>query len=66
MKTFSISWKEAKGLVESGKLQAIGSNFAQINNQGEYTISDDQQKLYKRRHSSAKAIFDLIAEKIKN
>lgn len=57
----SINWKEAKALVESGKLKAIGSNLSQINNQGEYTISADQKKLYKRRHTASKAMFDLIA-----
>ena len=59
---FSINWKEAKSLVESGKLKAIGSNLSQINNQGEYTISTDQKNLYKRRHTSSKVIFDLIAK----
>lgn len=59
---FSINWKEAKALVESGKLKAIGSNLSQINNQGEYTISADQKNLYKRRHTESKVIFDLIAK----
>ena len=57
----SINWKEAQALVESGKLEAIGSNLSQINNQGEYTISADKKNLYKRRHTSSKVIFDLIA-----
>lgn len=59
---FSINWKEAKALVESGKLKAIGSNLSQINNQGEYTISADQKNLYKRRHTASKVVFDLIAK----
>jgi hypothetical protein len=60
---FSISWKDAKALVESGKLKIIGSNLGQINNQGEFTITADQKKLYKRRNSASKVIFDLIAKK---
>jgi len=59
---FAIDWKEAKRLVESGKLKAIGSNLSQINNQGEYTISADSKKLYKRRHTASTVIFDLIAK----
>jgi len=59
---FSINYKEAKQLVESGRLKIIGSNLAQINNQGEYTISADSKKLYKRRHTASKVIFDLIAK----
>lgn len=61
MKT--INWKEAKNLVESNQLTAIGSNLSQINNQGEYTLSEDGRNLYKRRHSATKAIYDLIAKK---
>lgn len=59
---FAINWKDAKALVESKKLKIIGSNLSQINNQGEYTITADQKKLYKRRHSASKVIFDLIAK----
>jgi hypothetical protein len=59
---FAITWKDAKALVESGKLKAIGSNLSQINNQGEFTITADQKKLYKRRHTASKVIFDLIAK----
>ena len=59
---FSINWKEAKVLVESKKLKIIGANLSQINNQGEYTITSDGTKLYKRRHSASKVIFDLIAK----
>lgn len=59
---FAITWKDAKALVESKKLKIIGSNLSQINNQGEYTITADQKKLYKRRHSASKVIFDLIAK----
>ena len=58
----SINWEEAKQMVEQGKLKAIGSNLSQINNQGEYSISTDRTKLYKRRHSAAKVVFDLIAK----
>lgn len=58
----SINWKEAKELVLSGALKAIGSNLGQINNQGEFTISEDGLRLYKRRHSASSAIFDLIAK----
>jgi len=63
MNFITINWKEAKEIVESGKLQIIGSNFGQINNQGEFTISIDGLRLYKRRHSARKAIYDLIAKK---
>lgn len=58
----SIDWKLAKQLIQTGQLKAIGTNLGQINNQGEYTISADQKKLYKRRHSASKIIFDLIAK----
>jgi hypothetical protein len=60
--TFSIDWKKALALIESGKLKPIGSNLSQINNQGEYYISKDETKLYKRRHTAGKSINDLIAE----
>lgn len=60
---FSINWKEARNLILSGQLTIIGNNMSQINNQGEYTISSDGSKLYKRRHSASKIIFDLIAKK---
>ena len=59
---FAINWKDAKALVETGKLKIIGSNIGQINNQGEFTITADQKKLYKRRHTASKVIFDLIAK----
>lgn len=63
MKTFtSINWKDAKNLVESGELKAIGANLSQINNQGEYTLSADKNKLYRRRHTASKVVFDLIAK----
>lgn len=63
MKTqfITIKWKEAKELVESGRLNAIGSNLGQINNQGEYTISRDGKRLYKRRHTASIAKYDVIA-----
>lgn len=59
----AIDWKEAKQLVESSQLTPIGSNLGQINNQGEYTISFDGGRLYKRRHTAPIAIYDLIAQK---
>lgn len=59
----SIDWKLAKELVESGQLNAIGSNIHQINNQGEFTINVEKTKLYKRRHTAKKSIYDLIAVK---
>lgn len=59
----SINWKEAKQLVDSGKLQAIGErNYGQIHNQGEYAISTDGNRLYKRSFSSPKADYYLIAK----
>lgn len=58
----SINWKDAKELIVSGKMKAIGSSLGQINNQGEYTLSEDGQRLYKRRHTAAKAMYDLIAK----
>lgn len=58
-----IDWKEAKSLVESGQFQIIGSNLGQINNQGEFTINKEGTKLYKRRHTASRAIYDLIAKK---
>jgi hypothetical protein len=60
---YGISWKEAKQMVESGELQIIGSNLGQINNQGEFTLNREKTKLYKRRHTAAKAHYDLIAQK---
>lgn len=60
-KFISINYKEALSLIDSGKLKAIGANRSQINNQGEYSISADNSKLYKRRHTANKSIFDLIA-----
>ena len=60
---FAINWKDAKEMVESGQLTIIGSNIHQINNQGEYTITADKTRLFKRRHSAATIIFDIIAHK---
>lgn len=59
----SINWKKAKNLIDTNQLTVIGGNYSQINNQGEFTISTDGSKLYKRRHTAFKAIFDLIAKK---
>lgn len=59
----SISWKQARQMVENNELEIIGSNLSQINNQGEFSITPDKAKLYKRRHSSSKVVFDLIAQK---
>lgn len=61
-KFIGINWKEAKKLIESNQFKIIGSNLSQINNQGEYTLSEDGKRLYKRRHTAAKAIYDLIAK----
>jgi hypothetical protein len=58
-----IDWKQAKELVETGELQIIGSNLGQINNQGEFLISKDNTRLYKRRHTANRLTFDLIAKK---
>ena len=44
-----IDWKQAKELVTSGKMTAIGSNLGQIHPSGEYSISADGKSLYKRR-----------------
>ena len=60
---YGINWKEAKQMVESGELQIIGSNLGQINNQGEFTLNKEKTRLYKRRHTSARAHYDLIAKK---
>ena len=60
---YRIDWKEGKQMVESGELQIIGSNFSQINNQGEFTLNEEKTKLYKRRHTAVKAHYDLIAQK---
>jgi hypothetical protein len=57
----SINWKEAKELVLTGKLKAVGTALFQINNQGEFTINEAGSKLYKRRHSASVAKYDLIA-----
>ena len=62
-KFFSISHKEVKQLIESGEFSAIGSNLYQVNNQGEYTINEDGNKIYKRRNNATRAHFDLIATK---
>lgn len=58
-KFFRIDWKEAKELITSGEMEAIGSNLGQIHNQGEYTISADGKNLYKRR--TGLAFYDKIA-----
>lgn len=58
----SVNWKDAKEMIDNGELVIIGSNYSQINNQGEYTLSADGKKMYKRRHTASKVIFDLIAE----
>lgn len=58
----SINWKDAKELVLSGKLNAIGSNLGQINNQGEFYINPEKTHLYKRRNSANRCIIDLIAK----
>lgn len=63
-KFLSIGNKEVKSLLDSGAFKAIGSNYFQVNNQGEYTISADGNKIYKRRYTSATAHFDLIANKV--
>lgn len=60
---FSIGYKEVKYLLDSLELKAIGSNYSQVNNQGEYTINEEGTKIYKRRHTAAKVCYDLIAEK---
>ena len=59
----SIEWKEAKTLIDNGTLQIIGSNYSQINNQGEFSLSENGEKLFKRRHTSSKSTYDLIAKK---
>jgi hypothetical protein len=61
-KFYSINWKDAKALVENGTLTIIGGNEPNINNQGEYTLSADGKKLYKRRWSAIKPTYDIIAE----
>lgn len=61
---YTIDYKEAKQMVVSGELQIIGSNLGQINNQGEFTLNKEKTKLYKRRHTAVKAMYDLIAQKI--
>jgi len=58
-----INWKDAKALIDNKALQIIGSNYHQINNQGEFTLSENGEKLFKRRHTAPKAIYDLIAKK---
>lgn len=57
----SINWKEAKALINSGELKAMGTNQFQINNQGEYLATPDKMKVYKIRHTASKVMFDLIA-----
>ena len=57
-----INWKDAKALIDNKVLQIIGSNYHQINNQGEFALSENGEKLFKRRHTAAKAMYDLIAK----
>lgn len=63
METFIIDYKEVKKLMESKEIPAIGSNIYQVNNQSEYTINEERTKIWKRRHTASKAIYDLIASK---
>lgn len=56
----TINWKEVKELCDSKLFACIGTAYFQINNQGEFTISLDQTRIYKRRNSS----YDLIAKAI--
>lgn len=58
----SISWRDAKALIDDGIFEIIGSNYGQINNQGEYRL-EQGEKLFKRRHTAASVIFDLLAQK---
>jgi hypothetical protein len=60
-KFLSINWKDAKQLIDDGKLIATHRNYGQIHNQGEYTISADGNRLYKRSLSSPKSQYYLIA-----
>ena len=57
----AIGWNKAKSLIDNGTLQIIGSNYSQINNQGEFTLSENGKKLFKRRHTASKSMYDLIA-----
>lgn len=59
-----INWATAKKLVTSGELTAIGSNLGQINPSGEYYLSADKNRLYKKRNSAPRFIADVIAKKI--
>lgn len=61
-KFISITHKDVKSLIDAGTLKVIGGNAGQINNQGEFTISKDGNKIYKRRHTARKAMYDLIAQ----
>ena len=60
-KFLSINWKDAKKLIDDGKLNATPRNYGQINNQGEYTISADGNRLYKRSLITPKCVYYLIA-----
>lgn len=62
----SIDWKEVKSLLDSSDFKAIGTNYHQVNNQGEYTINKEGTKIYKRRHTAVKSHYDLIANKSNN
>jgi hypothetical protein len=58
----SINYKEVLSMIADGKLKAIGSIIHQVNNQGEFTINTEETKVYKRRHTASKSIYDLIAQ----
>lgn len=54
-----INYKEVLSMINNGKALLQGNNLSQINNQGEYTTKGG--KIYKRRYSSSKIVFDVIA-----
>jgi hypothetical protein len=57
LKTISVS--EIKQLHNDGKISFIGSNFHNVNSQGNYGINENG--IYKKQNSSHKVVFHKIA-----
>jgi ABC-type phosphate transport system ATPase subunit len=60
----SITYTEIKSLKLEGKIEFIGNNEFQVNNQGNYTFNEISG-IFKQQNSSPKVIFHKIATFIK-
>lgn len=59
----SITHTEIKSLKSEGKIEFIGNNEFQVNNQGNYTFNESG--IFKQQNSSPKVVFHKIATFIK-